>query len=681
MKWLAVVLASHVAIAAPKLSLPKPRQADVFVRALHTNDPTARRVVLEELAGLAEQPAVQRAAPEILAIALDENTSLEQRRAALQALFAMPASAVNVESLWPLVTKPQDVGISGLAGAVLAKHGSQPDKLAKYLLVWIGSRDDDTRHAAAEALGLLGPRVLPLLRDQLAARHSDVGAIEIALETMGPAAAPILPDLYTRLDAVTDSYEHRRLRDTIAKLEGGASVALLKRELARDPKGALDWVSDVLPKLGPAGRPLLEPILTALAPDTSGLVLHALKPLITPADGALVARHVERMLAATDQYAQTVAAELLAAAGPPGRAVLARAFEQRSIPAIKVATAADLAQLETFAHDKNKQVRAAALEALGRLHDEAAVIAGTSDADPTVRYAAISALGHIPTPGSVAKLIALLKHRDVAIRMAAAEALAELGPVAAEAAPALVAAYGTLGMADATQIAGKLGASAVPALVAMIQHGSNEHAALALFEMGAGATSGAHELVQIANTNRSSRVREWVIRTLGRIGPAATFALPDLESMLLDPANDIVRAATSAIAQIGPPSAAGRKQLVKLATHSPVQSDALTALVRLGATPDLFPILRAAIRNPREVTSARQEAITALVTANDATPETLKVLREVMAHGDTIYVRAPAAEALLVLGDEQDLVAALVLLDGAIDARMKEDAKVRMSLP
>src|SRR5262249_43974190 len=151
---LLIVLAWATTAAAgpfdrPALTLAKPKQAEIFVHALHGKDAKVRRIALDRLSTLADQQAVRDAAPAIAAIALDGKQALDVRQEALLTLIAMP-SADAIDSLWPLMKAIQKDRLTGLAAVALAKHvaaGSKQvsaDKLAAYLLVWIKVPDDFT---------------------------------------------------------------------------------------------------------------------------------------------------------------------------------------------------------------------------------------------------------------------------------------------------------------------------------------------------------------------------------------------------------------------------------------------------------------------------------------------------------------------------------------------------------
>lgn len=92
----------------------------------------------------------------------------------------------------------------------------------------------------------------------------------------------------------------------------------------------------------------------------------------------------------------------------------------------------------------NRDLRGAALEALGNIGDESAIepIAAmlASEYSQSVCLSAISALARISRGRALEHLIALLRHNDIAVAAQAAFALAEMGR--REAAPALIEALG-----------------------------------------------------------------------------------------------------------------------------------------------------------------------------------------------------------------------------------------------
>ncbi len=129
----------------------------------------------------------------------------------------------------------------------------------------------------------------------------------------------------------------------------------------------------------------------------------------------------------------------------------------------------------------------------------------------------------------------LLKEKDGQVRLGVLEAVTSLGPDAAPAVPALLHTLRT----DA-------GGSR--------QEESHQdyRSALALAAVGKPAVEGLRTL--LGERGRKENVRAEVVMALGRIGPAAAPAIPELVPLLGDRSERIRREASIALGRIGPPA-------------------------------------------------------------------------------------------------------------------------------
>ena len=126
---------------------------------------------------------------------------------------------------------------------------------------------------------------------------------------------------------------------------------------------------------------------------------------------------------------------------------------------------------------------------------------------------------------------ALGYQKDSWVRMDAAYALADIGPAARAAIPALIAALANDDL-PASHALGRIGPVAVPALIAALGDENAKvraNAAFALAYMGAPA-SGAVPALIIALEDNDHLVQMEAALALGMIGPAAAEAIPALKA-------------------------------------------------------------------------------------------------------------------------------------------------------
>jgi HEAT repeat protein len=213
------------------------------------------------------------------------------------------------------------------------------------------------------------------------------------------------------------------------------------------------------------------------------------------------------------------------------------------------------------------ETRWRAADALGRIGDAARpaaaeLIRALDDPDPHVGAVAARSLGDLApdVPVAVPALVRAFP------RVEAVRAVAEYGPVAAEAVEPLT---GLLAHADpavrwnAARALGKLrgtAAAAVPALANALTDPAQEvreHAAEALGEIGPAATAALPALVR-ALSDPVPRVRRDAVRSLGNLGPAAKPALADVQARKKDDDPE-VRATAERAERLIDPSLAGKK--------------------------------------------------------------------------------------------------------------------------
>ncbi len=272
------------------------------------------------------------------------------------------------------------------------------------------------------------------------------------------------------------------------------------------------------------------------------------------------------------------------------------------------------------------------------------------------------------SPKSVEELIADLESESAAVREAAAEAVAKLGPASAAAVPALLNALrqddpqercqmifacydiGPIGKALVT-----IGLGAVPALVDTLGDDSIAQvvARHALAQICPAAVPSLIEALR----NENDLIRHGAVLALSiavreRPGaaPAIATAVPALIEVLQDPDIDIRHAAASALSEIGPRDAAVIPTLLGALSGEDayIRARAAVAIGKMGkAAAVAIPALIAATRDANlEVRKDAADALGKLgPSAATAVPALIDCLR-----GDNLTVREHAVRALREIG-------------------------------
>jgi HEAT repeat protein len=199
-----------------------------------------------------------------------------------------------------------------------------------------------------------------------------------------------------------------------------------------------------------------------------------------------------------------------------------------------------LAALVRAAIDRDEGVRRVASEVLARV-DPAwpvaaqtrlalpALVEGMRSDLPRVSRAAAALLVRVGRPAVPALVELLADWEAEATRLAAFHILAQLGPSAAEAAPALAA------------------------VVASGEPPFRQAAAEALARLGAAAAPAVPDLIR-ALSDWSPPARQWAARALAAVGPAAGHAVPTLLGLLADYDDGVREAAAEALVSVGEPA-------------------------------------------------------------------------------------------------------------------------------
>ncbi|HEX6940532.1 MAG TPA: M56 family metallopeptidase [Longimicrobiales bacterium] len=224
----------------------------------------------------------------------------------------------------------------------------------------------------------------------------------------------------------------------------------------------------------------------------------------------------------------------------------------------------------------------------------AALIAALRDSIPSVRAAAVYALGEIGDPRAVPALAAVVRSdSDAEVRRGAVWALGEIGD------PAAVPALGAAAASDDADIArmavwalGEIGdPAAVPALAAALRNSDAEvrsHAAWALGEVG---EESAVTPLAAALDDAIADVRRMAAWALGEVSPDR--APSALVAALTDGDAEVRKAAAWALGEVADPAAAPALAEAIEDENEDVRRTALWALGEIGGEPARDALLRA----------------------------------------------------------------------------------------
>lgn len=364
-------------------------------------------------------------------------------------------------------------------------------------------KDAHVRMTAAGALGALGPASAPavdaLMRAAVADSECTVRTEAVlALGSIGdPKAIPAL------IRALDDRVPKRAARErpvgsfAARMLErfGPAAAPAVPRLIARMPLNLQEWrwdgeEIDALVAIGPVGVAALIRAFDTVGPELRSWILSRLARL--------------------DPWPQEVAAFVhrVSIAGPPSERIDALRILARRAAAAAPARAVDVPALVRAMDDPSGDVRAAAAAALAARADVALATLPRrlNDDDPRVRRAACEAIGRfgIGRRDLQPRLTGRLEDPDENVREAAAVAIVAVAPDSPEARLAWNAAVRATGSYELFQSFGPDRHPPTELLVAELRR--------RFF------ADGAHDIS--------------LIEVLGRIGPKAAAAAPELRRLL-----------------------------------------------------------------------------------------------------------------------------------------------------
>ncbi len=504
----------------------------------------------------------------------------------------------------------------------LGRIGRSAENAAADLARVLGEDSDDVRRRAAEALGLIQARdelTIPALITALTNPNPEVRvAVATALGAYGAAAADAVCELVPLLQDRDESVR-------TAAAEAVNRVGVLGEESTRLLVGGLSsgdnvvraQAAEALGVIGEIAEDTAPSLVAALTDRNDHVRGKAAEALGKIGNGVaeIAVPGLVRLLRDEDNWVRALAAEAL---GQMGEAA------EDAAPAL----------LRSLRH-ANPLVRANAAEALGRVKaDEAraALEVAARDEDPGVRAKAIRAVAGLgePTPDTVAAVRVGLTDPDPLVRAVAIESVGGWPGVTVD--PGVFLDLLNDGNDEVATRAIRLASSlasidaVLPALRARLQGAPNA-------------------LVQTASAS-----------ALGRIGPAAAAAEPELAAAAREGDIDLRTAAMRALALIQPPAAAGVFAAGLRDPDPKIRMVASGGLMKLTALPDdAVQVVVESLRDPIEQVRANAAHLLSLLdpVPADAVPDLIEAAETggdgLRLNAATALRRVPEAQARAAL--------------------------------
>jgi HEAT repeat protein len=569
-----------------------------------------------------------------------------------------------------------DIRLHRRAAAVLVRIGAPA---AKGLVEAL--RNKPLGQRIEVVLVRLGPAAVPAMRETLADDKKTEAAAHV-LGLIGPRATDAVPDLIVLLErqqAPTGlrsqaAFALGRIGEPVGDIVKSLSAALKddKMEVRQQAAEALSWI-------GPPARPAVPALIAALKDDESKVVRKACQALSFIGDGSavpallatfqgdraeVVAEAGRALWRLGPKAEQVVPALLPMAQGPIDKSAHPRALLASFGPRAVLV-------LEKALRDEKAERREAAAEVLGRIGPPArtavpALIAALKDKSSTVALTAAMALAQIDATRAVPAVPLLADSLDVP---GAAVALANIGPDARAAVPALIAALKPRKdvanqdafRAGAPLALARIGTPAVSDLIEALKDKREGVAPLAGGALGWILPPPKKAVPALREALKNDRANAAIYaHALGQLGSLARPAVPDLTDLLTDSA---VRSVV-ALAMVGIDADQASKVVALLlkdaqATDEKQRQAAILALARLGpAAAPAVPSLAGLLKDPN--VAFRRLSLFLLGEIGHASRSALPALIAALSDSDN-EVRASAAHLLEEIGPEaSEAVRALI---------------------
>jgi HEAT repeat protein len=357
----------------------------VLIDLLHDPDMMVRQWAAQALGYLG--PAARPAVPALQEALKDQADVRAQALTALAKIGVEPG--VAEETFAPALNDPS-ASVRIEAAKALWHATQQAERVLLVLLAGLTDADEMVRSNAAQALAEMGPAAKDAVPALLAAFANDnemvVFWVVDALRAIGAEARMAVPTL---LAALRDSRLHVRLAapTALAAIVPAAPEAVPALvDLLHDPEAQLRChAADLLHLCGEAAQPAIAAMREALAERTGLVPLHAGKALWELGHRAEVLPVLIRALASSEKFVAATAAGFLGTLGPAASAAVPALRTALSSPdvGVRVAAAGALWRIEHQADT----VIPVLMEALGCEEEFTMVLWSLAELGPAARAA------------------------------------------------------------------------------------------------------------------------------------------------------------------------------------------------------------------------------------------------------------------------------------------------------
>lgn len=494
----------------------------------------------------------------------------DARQLVMRNSFAL--SRIGSVAVPPLIEalKTDDAGLRAGAARALGPMGAAARDAVPLLVKNLGDGRDPVREETVTALGLIGaeagPALVTALSDADARRR---GGAALALAQISPPFLPAMESVEKALSGEKDAVVRAALLTAVPKLGGSPErslSALIPSVLGEDEAVRHAALNALL--LNRSLRKVAVPKLAAALKDPNPAVREKAARALgrfgadaVPALPALI--EATRVSGGAPAFADALAQmgspvlpmllKTLETGKPEESAWVLRALRGFGAPAVPI--------LSEALKSEKPSVRAAAASALGAMGRDAAdavnpLFVLAEDSNHEVQAAALRALvAQRADSGRLKPLLqSALTSKDADVRKAAAAGTAALGGAAQLGVQALVdllADDDAAGRIAAVQALGQLGEQAAPAMEALAAKLTDPALQILIIEtLGKIGPAAGPAVPKLAELAKSTDQRASVLPALVKIGPKAAPALPLIYACLNDPAGDVRAAAASAVAAV-----------------------------------------------------------------------------------------------------------------------------------
>jgi HEAT repeat protein len=568
---------------------------------------------------------------------------------------------------------------------LLGQIGPDAKDACTTLLETLNETDGNLRNTASFALNQIGEAAVPPLKDAL--KHKEAAMRQVAAETlgrMGPKAKDASDALKDRLkddDGLTRVkaaqalwFIERQIEVTVPVLGEGmkdkdvnvrraASLALL--QLQPRPKETLPIFTAALKDEDAVTRVQAAQAVWEINHKVDEVLPVLLGVVKDPKEHALALNQTLTVLNQMGSEAKAAVPPLVELLKAPNNNLYVYGVTN-TLGTIGPASVPPLAELLAN-KDTEPRILYPVIQALGRVGPEGAdpLMKALDHENATIRPQVVMSLGQMgpAAKAAVPKLADMAKGGDANLRNNAINALMQIGPDARAAVPTLVENLKDPNQYVVTQSLQALRQiqpepkTVMPDLQELLKSTNPYQRAMTADAMVAVDHENKTVLPVLIELLGDKQWWGTAVLALGRMGPNAKEAVPDLVKLLKTPPNPFARTQiVSALGQIGPEAKAAVPallDLIKAEKEINIRHAALGALKAIHAdSKEVAPAMLALLKENDPNTFIRYTALEVLGQGGKESKEAIPVLVEGLKNGDVIY-RVRAADALSKIDPDQ----------------------------